>query len=745
MLFRIGLRRPPLQRTAATVYASLALSMAVSLSACGGDSDHHNDAADTLNVTVLSTAPQRVTDGDMLVLVSASGGAALEPRVRVLSNDAVLDEALLLKQDGDGLSGLISGLSEGENKVVVQARTAGGETLEAALTVVNHPATGPVFSGPPLMPFECRTVESDLGQPLDDDCSVETRVDYFYVNNDGERAALPTPYGQRPDDLASTTTVEGDTVPYIVRVESGTLNRSIYRIAVLDDPATDDDNADGWNRRMVFRLGESTAAQYNQGQNDFDEVFKDSSSLRAISSGYAYLISSLNVNKVNVNDVVAAETMMMVKERFIEHYGVPLWMVGLGGSGGAIQQMLIAQNYPGLMDGLLPGAAFPDVFGTAQAVSDCRLLNRYFIDHPADDDTRQAFEGHLAGTCNNWDRGNGDAIVAYDGSASPPCGLQNTSLVYDPLTNPDGVRCSVYDININTLGVDPDTGIVRRPLDNVGIQYGLDALREGDISVDEFLDVNQGVGGYDADGNVVAARTRTDRQALELAYQRGRVGSGGGGLATVPIFHRRFYTEPAGDIHTIYNDIQIREKLLRENGRADNQVIWLFPHPDLALLSGYGAEQREALAALSEQVSAEQFQMMSQWLDDLVADPAQLSADKVVAHKPADAVDACWRVDNGARVNETATFDGPGVCNQLYPKTPTPRIAAGGPLVDDIIKCQRQPVDDFDYGDIYFSEDQWARLQTVFADGVCDYSKPGVGQSAVEGVWLDYSDAAPAG
>ena len=57
---------------------------------------------------------------------------------------------------------------------------------------------------------------------------------------------LADPLGARPTDLATTQTIEGDTVPFIVRVESGTINRSIYRIAVLDDPV----EADRWNPAM---------------------------------------------------------------------------------------------------------------------------------------------------------------------------------------------------------------------------------------------------------------------------------------------------------------------------------------------------------------------------------------------------------------------------------------------------------------------------------------------------------------
>jgi hypothetical protein len=57
------------------------------------------------------------------------------------------------------------------------------------------------------------------------------------------------------------------------------------------------------------------------------------------------------------------------------------------------------------------------------------------------------------------------------------------------------------------LGKDPKTGFARRPLDNVGIQYGLGALNAGVITKDQFLDLNAKIGGYDNDGEIAAART----------------------------------------------------------------------------------------------------------------------------------------------------------------------------------------------------------------------------------------------
>lgn len=696
----------------------------------------------TLKITVLSSRPDLVTGGDALVEVDVPPELAATD-LRLLRDGTDVSAVLQASADGRKLRGLVPGLVLGDNLLVAQA----GSKARGELTLTNHPITGPVFSGPQLSPFECRTVESGLGAPLDANCSVATRYDWFYFNTAGARLALSDPLGPRPADLATATTIDGKTVPFIVRVESGTINRSIYRIAVLDDPTVAGRwNGAGWNQRVVFRFGESTAAQYNQGSNSLADAFKadatDQQSVKALERGFAYVVSTLNVNKVNVNDVVAAETATMLREHIAKAYGVPRWVVGMGGSGGAIQQMLIAQNYPGILDGIMPDAAFPDVFGTAMAVSDCRLLNRYFMAHPASSTVRKAFEGHMNTpygiTCASWDAGNGDAVLATSGSVSPACGLNDASKVYNPLTNPAGARCTVYDVNANSLGRDPATGFARRPLDNVGVQYGLDGLRKGLVSTTDFLDLNENIGGYDADGNIVKPqRTVADAEALARTYELGRIGSGGGGLATVPILSVHPYAEPGGDIHTIYNDIKIREQLTKANGRSDNQVIWLFPNPQLAALVGKPA-QVTPLSLLLRDLILTRLTLMTSWLDGITADPAALTADKVVKYKPGDAVDSCWDVNDSTRYKEVATLDGSGMCNTLYPKTPAPRMVAGGPVSDDVLKCQLKPIDDADYAPVVFTGPEKARLQAIFPQGVCDFAKPGVGQGKLKGTWLRY-------
>lgn len=723
-------------------YLPAAMGAAMVLAACGGNSDTVDPPVivappAVLAVNVLSSRPDSVTSNSALVEIAVPTGLTAA-EIKLTANGTDVTSMLAPSADGKRLRGLVTGLALGDNKLVADVA---GNKGHGELSVKSHPRMGPVFSGPHKTPFECRTEQSGLGAPLDADCSVETRYDWFYFTADGTRKALLNPLDARPADVATTTTIDGKTVPFIVRVESATLNRSIIRIAVLDDPKSAGVlNATGWNNRVVFRFGESTAAQYNQGSNSVTDAVRtnDVQNFEALKRGFAYVVSTLNINKVNVDDALAAETVMLVREHLTKTYGVPRWFVGMGGSGGAIQQMQIAQNYPGLLDGIMPDAAFPDVFSTALAVSDCRLLNRYFIANPASDAIRKAFEGHTKGTCAAWDAGNGDAVLATNGSINPPCGLLDQSKVYNPVTNPTGARCTVYDINVNSMGRDAFTGAARRPLDNVGIQYGLAALKAGTITAAQFLDVNAGVGGFDIDGNIVARRTSATAEALKLGYETGRINSGSGGLATVPILHLRAYAEPGSDIHTIYNDIKIREQLAKANGRSDNQVIWLLPNPALAPLLGLGAAQQAVLNTLTGETFLNRLTLMTQWLDAIVADPAVLSTDKIVRLKPVDAVDACWGVADAKQYKETATLAGAGVCNGLYPRTPPPRVVAGSPITDDVVKCQLKPIDEADYRPVALTGAEKVRLANVFPDGVCDYTKPGVAQSKVKGTWLKF-------
>jgi hypothetical protein len=127
---------------------------------------------------------------------------------------------------------------------------------------------------------------------------------------------------------------------------------------------------------------------------------------------------------------------------------------------------------------------------------------------------------------------------------------------------------------------------------------------------------------------------------------------------------------------------------------------------------------------------------MTKWLDNLAADPAPLTTDKVVRAKPAEAVDAYWDA-SGRKIAEVASWDNSTAFNKVYPVHLEPRLAAGAPPANDVIKCQLKPVNFADYK-VKFTPEQQARMKKIFASGVCDYSKPGVGQVALRGVYQKY-------
>jgi hypothetical protein len=79
----------------------------------------------------------------------------------------------------------------------------------------------------------------------------------------------------------------------------------------------------------------------------------------------------------------------------------------------------------------------------------------------------------------------------------------------------------------------------------------------------------------------------------------------------------------------------------------------------------------------------------------------------------------------------------------VIPVFGTPRTVAGDVDTADTMKCQLRPIDrNDDYGPLgllTFSDQQWSQLQTAFAEGVCDYSKPPVGVQPTV-TWLKYGD-----
>jgi Tannase-like family of unknown function (DUF6351) len=659
----------------------------------------------TPSLTVLSSDADKVTGGDALVevLVPRSGARHL-----ALSLNGTDVTPALTEIEPRRFVGVVQGLSEGENLLVASTHgpTAAMLPRSDSELVTNHRLAGPVFSGPHQQPFYCETAAAGLGEALDADCTAPTQVVYAYRTTAGQFAPLADP-AARPADLA-TVTVGGVAVPYIVRLERGIINRGLYEFAALYDGADPAPGRaeQGWNTKLVMTFGGGCNVGYHMG----DETAGVLNNV-ALSRGYAVASNSLLVNETNCSPVIAAETAMMTKERVAEIYGPITHTIGMGGSGGAIMQHTITHAYPGILDGLLPSASFPDAF-TNSAPADCALLLGYLATPagslltPAQ---RQAIGGHRTfGSCQSWALSFANRI---DAQAACPDIIPDET-IWDPVTNPTGVRCNLTEHVRTQLGVDED-GFAPALYSNDGVQYGLRALQDGTLGVDAFLDLNAGIGGYDRNGRPQAERSLPDPRAIARVVETGLAAAGTGGLAYTPTIDLRSYTDAFPDIHTSYWSVAMHERLVGDGVDPRIHVRWITA-PGVS-------RQAEALDA------------MEAWLSAIDADHRRgTPAEVAVRNRPPAASDGCWTSATASKISDIeACYAGP------FPIAADPRIVAGGPVAGDVV-CQTAPPEPEDY-EVTLSSEQWARLEAIFPRGVCDWTLPGLAADAeFAGPWQSY-------
>ncbi|PYN94804.1 MAG: hypothetical protein DMD91_26995 [Candidatus Rokuibacteriota bacterium] len=669
-----------------------------------------------LEIKVLSNRADLISGGDALVEIALPPGV-LSANVRVDVDGRDVTSAFAVRPNGRFM-GLVEGLAVGDN--VVSARAKGAAA--AKITITNHPNGGPVFAGPQVQPWICNTVANGFGPPQDAQCNVPPKYEFFY------RSASPLstgfmPYNPAspPADVATTTTDQGVVAPYIVRRETGVMDRGWYTAAVLFNPSepwAPWAPQRGWNGKIVWPFGgSSTADHYQRSPTD---VLNDAH----LSRGFMVATNSLNTHGQNNNDVVSHEAVMMLKERIIERYGEVRYVIGEGCSGGSLLQHMLANAYPGLIDGIQPACSYADSRTTANDVRDCVLLLRYFTDtSPAlwqVEAQRSAVTGHESlSVCVAWQ-------TLFGKNANPDNGCGGSSSepwVYNAETNPGGERCTQADYQVAVWGRrDPEQwtpnereiqrGFARETFGNEGIQYGLMALQSGLILSEQFVDLNEKVGGRDIDNNWIPQRSSGDLIAQPIAYRTGRVNDGRW-LDRVPIIDLRGHDNE--EIHTDYNSYAMRQRLVRANGHANNQVIFTANTP----------------LVVPPSVSAEAFTLIDQWLAGIEADTSVDPLEtKVVRHKPAGAVDSCYV--GVEKITDQAK------CRALFPYFGNVRIAAGGPLSSHYLKCPLKPLTRTDYP-VTFTDEQWARLKAAFPTGVCDWNAPPVGEEPSI-PWMTFKD-----
>lgn len=672
--------------------------------------------------------------------------------------------------------------------VMAAPLAVGAEPADAA-----H-ASRPVASAP-QQPFICRTQESGLGQPLIDNqdgvghpvvdsmtgkvvgysrnCHIPPRLEYFYFNGAAFKAFDPaTGYAQPPNDLKSIS-YQGQRVPFVVRVEGGVINRFLYTIAMLAPRPPVAASAETaarsgaagvgksealvWNGKLIYWLRGGVGVGHQQGLAMWFNGALGSSERqlmpKILAQGYAVVTSSGNETGVHYNMRLAEETARMTKAYFVAAYGQPTFTLGVGGSGGAVQQYLFAQNHPGLIDGGVPIYSYPDMVTQTIPISDCPLLEQYFRDevalNPASPwarwSSRSLVEGMAASDTakNSLTGGTGSSECINGWKFAMPTVLN--PVFKDPRFE-RGAKAYGYAPDVLTkvkwthwndleaiYGTD-SRGYAPIPIDNVGVQYGLAALARGGISTDEFLRINACVGSWKEQSDFVAwdvvadpfdarnmrrspacrdpsgapaPRRSGELPAMHAAYTSGHVFTGQ--RLGIPMIDLRPYLEPELNMHNTRQSFAVRARLRQANPALERQqVIWFTQSdPDL------GRAVMEAIG------------VMDRYLTSGAA--------------PAEFADRCFDAKGAVLAAGAAVWDGildsrpAGACTRAYPVYSSPRMVAGANIRGDLFKCALKPVaaalaDGTYPSAVQFSLPQREWLQRIFPQGVCDYSQEDVGK-----------------
>jgi hypothetical protein len=700
--------------------------------------------APSVVIKVLSNRADLISAGDALIELLLPVGVPLYS-LSIDRDGQDVTGAFAVRSNGRTM-GLVTGLANGTNVLTVR----GWHVAPSSVTIVNHPNGGPVTSGPQLQPWTCRNPDA-----VDAQCNQPPVYSYFYKSTDLLKSGFLAYDPQNPpSDVATTTTDEGLTAPFIVREETGYQDRDQYRIAALfqpNKPWTAMEPQPQFNHKLLINHGASCGVDYQSGgapsvlPSSDTEIplvgvslpiglpidFLDDATERALGKGFAVMSTALDNSGHNCNLALQAESVIMAKERVVEQYGELRYTIGEGCSGGSLAEQWIANAYPGIYQGILPTCSFPDAWSTATQFADYHLLLAYLLDSSKWGSgvfwlpTQMAdVQGHL--TIINSEVS--DQAQFHVAVPTDDCSGISDEQRYDPENNPGGVRCTIVDAAINVFGPRPPEdwsanekkigrGFAGFPVDNIGVQYGLSALQQSRILPAQFVDLNAKIGGLDIDTNPIPQRAAATRPALANAYRTGMINETNNLDRTAIIDCRG--PDP-GAFHDAYRAFALRARLDREHGDHDNQLIWEGP----ILIIGDNA------------CAINSFVAMDRWLSAVEQDVSAVPlAQKIVKNKPADLGDAC--------------FDGlgqkllDGLCpDVIVPVYGTPRMVAGDAITTDANKCQLKPLDrKDDYGLIPFTADQWAKMEAIFPDGVCDFSRPGVDQQPTI-PWLTYQDDA---
>ncbi len=650
-----------------------------------------------------------------------------------------------------------------------------------------------LYSGPKQYPFYCMTIDSHIGQPLVDnqegfgvpvygnlmqrsnilgyskDCLFKSHLQFFYLNKGDKLNELAA------EQFGSLDSLRDAKRPLeLFRAEQGSINRFIYTIAMAIKPEELGTRTESalWNKKLIYQFNGGSGIGFRQGRQKSTRTI--TRRLKEAQKGYAIISSSGNRTSYTYNMLLAEDTARRVKLHFVSLFGEPLYTVGIGGSGGGLAQYLIAQNSTGILDGLIPQYSYPDMLSQTIYTLDCDLFNNYFTFRARDNsrwqqwDQRQLLEGMnslqdfpqriaflqpvaqlMAGMVPSFPEGNSECINGYFGLST---------FIHNPrqgflrhFYSDDVVEQTNWNYweDMAWLFRRDKHGLVQSTWDNEGVQYGLHALKQRQITLSEFVHINKNIGSWKEQRHMKAEKIITpfgrklpfwvtlwgsdnitevtdDRaaprrgaslEAIEAAYRGGQVFIG---KLDLPIIDVRHYLEEKLDMHHMSASFSSRLRLEQANGHYNNQVIWV--------------------AKRDFDPTEQAFNLMDLWLLKRKQFPELNAAQS----KPLQLEDTCfddkgdvlaqgegvWHGSWNAKRSNTKELQ-QGACAKHYAIFSNSRIQAEGPWQGSIFKCHKVPlkqaIKEGMYGDIDLANNL-ADLHEIFSDGVCDYSQGDVGR-----------------
>lgn len=650
-----------------------------------------------------------------------------------------------------------------------------------------------LYSGSKQYPFYCMTIDSHIGQPLVDnqegfgvpvyenitqrskiigyskDCIFESHLQFYYLNNDEKLVRLTS------DKFSQLSSLRDAKLPLqLFRAEQGSINRFIYTVAmaITAEELGTRTASSLWNKKLIYQFNGGSGIGFRQGRQKATRTI--TRRIKEVQNGYAIISSSGNRTSYTYNMLLAEDTARRVKLHFVSLFGEPLYTVGIGGSGGGLAQYLIGQNSTGILDGLIPQYSYPDMISQTIYTLDCDLFNNYFTFRAKDNsrwqqwDQRQLLEGMnslqdfpqkiaflqpvaqlMAGMVPSFPKGNSECINGYFGLSTfihnPRQGFLRHFYSDDVV---DKTNWNYWE-DMAWLFSRDQHGLVESTWDNDGVQYGLHALKQKQITLAEFVHINKNIGSWkeqhqmkaekiitpfgrkmpfwvslwgsdnitEVIDNQVAPRRSASLEAIESAYRGGQIFIG---KLDLPIIDVRHYLEEKLDMHHMSASFSSRIRLKQANGHFDNQVIWV--------------------AKRDFDPTEQAFDLMDLWLLKRKEFP-ELSAGQ---SKPVQLQDTCFDDKGEVLAQGKGVWNGNwsevslgnqvsqrGACAEHYAIFSNSRIQAEGPWQGSIFKCHKISLPDAIkqgmYGDIDLSE-YIHEIRAIFAQGVCDYAQGDAGR-----------------